>query len=103
MHLLRQSETLFWLKDLKTGTPAPNDPDLMLSTDLSLPAKITLPASWQPSSFGWKPEVITPSGPWLDLYPVNILRRSSYIESLLWLLGRDMGRDVNSERRLKGR
>jgi hypothetical protein len=103
MHLLRQSETLFWLKDLKAGTPAPNDPDLMLSNDPSLPARIIQRPASRPSLFSYKPEVVTPCGPWLDLPPVKILRARSYVESLLWLICRDMGKDAELERPLKDR
>ncbi|KAL2871456.1 uncharacterized protein BJX67DRAFT_377225 [Aspergillus lucknowensis] len=45
LHLLRQSEILFWMPEIPPGPPAADDLDLMLSTDPSLPAKM---AVWPP-------------------------------------------------------
>ncbi|KAL4785238.1 hypothetical protein BJX76DRAFT_186511 [Aspergillus varians] len=59
--LLRQSEILPWLPEIKLGPPAANDDDLTTSHDPMLPARMD----------------DGPSGPWSQLYPIQILNPNS--------------------------
>ncbi|KAL5002633.1 hypothetical protein BDV10DRAFT_157152 [Aspergillus recurvatus] len=52
--------------DFFVGNPAPDHPQLTLSTNPSLADK--------------KP--LGPTGPWKDMYPVKILNESTFIESV---------------------
>ncbi|BCS20734.1 uncharacterized protein APUU_21166A [Aspergillus puulaauensis] len=74
--LMRQGEMMPWLSELKPGPPAANDPHLTTSHDSRFPAR---------ADDG-------PSGPWIDYYAVQMLNRESFVESLIWLLCRDLHR-----------
>ncbi|KAL2834591.1 hypothetical protein BJY01DRAFT_253039 [Aspergillus pseudoustus] len=95
MHLFHESDILFGMgPQLQPGPPAPNDPHLILSNDCCLPPE-SIP---EPSAVPYSDlRVFGPSGPWEALYPVKILNLGSYIESIIWLLCRDMNPDEKGE------
>ncbi|KAL4911899.1 hypothetical protein BDW62DRAFT_206989 [Aspergillus aurantiobrunneus] len=79
LHLLRQSDILPWMNELKTGAPAANDSGLTLSTSdnsSDLPKKDKYPRG--------------PTGPWARLHSIKILKRGYYMESVFRLLCRDL-------------
>ncbi|KAL4793218.1 hypothetical protein BDV19DRAFT_391439 [Aspergillus venezuelensis] len=99
IHLLPQSETLFWFKDLsktahnpehgKMPDPAKLHRDLTLSSDkTSLPAR---GADWVDKTDGERiPQ--GPCGPWREkdgFYPVKLLTPAAFAEALIWLIFRD--------------
>ncbi|KAL3460044.1 hypothetical protein BJX64DRAFT_290691 [Aspergillus heterothallicus] len=98
LHLLRQSEILFWMDPLKPGSPTPN---VILSNDPALPAKLVPRQYGGPgvvrSCLSSVPRVVSPSGPWNGLDPVKILDSPSYVESIIWLLCRDMNPDERGD------
>lgn len=74
--LMRQGEMMPWLSELKPGPPAADDPHLTTSHDSRFPVR----------------EVGGPSGPWSEYHAVQMLNRESFVESLIWLLCRDLHR-----------
>ncbi|KAJ5185482.1 hypothetical protein N7491_006652, partial [Penicillium cf. griseofulvum] len=73
IRLYPKSGHLWWLPDFKVSPPAIDDPDLMLSNDPQLPPYI-------PGGC---------SGPWTEIYPIQILSPNSYAEAVLLLHFRD--------------
>ncbi len=71
------------MEPIEPGQVAADDPDLILTTDPTLP-----PARED-----------GPSGPWSELVPVKILNANSFTESLLWLMCRDIERNDSLFRR----
>ncbi|KAL3481740.1 hypothetical protein BJX99DRAFT_253267 [Aspergillus californicus] len=74
LYLMKKSEILFWLPDYEAGPPRANDGHLTVSSCPLLPP--AYPAG--------------PTGPWSELYPIQMLNPNSLTEAVLYLLARDL-------------
>ncbi|KAL4966437.1 uncharacterized protein BDV14DRAFT_171107 [Aspergillus stella-maris] len=88
LSFLKKSEILFWLPEYGCHRPALDDPHLMLTGDSRLPAF---------ESDGSGPLGFGPLGPMSEdkVHPMMILNRAACIESIIYLIARDLANPLS--------
>lgn len=74
LSIYTKSSIVWWLPAIPVGSPAEDDPNLMLSNDPRLPPY---------NRHGC-------TGPLRELYPMKILNPSAFTEAIIWLICRDL-------------
>lgn len=97
MSLYRKSHLLWWLREIPAGVPAPDDPDIVHSTDSARLTQRGL-EQWPGPIDKLSPLCLLGQsyGPWSKRYPVKVLSPRAHIEAAILLLCRDF----HVERRL---
>lgn len=91
LRLYVKSSVLWWLPDPTPSLPTLEDPHYMLTNDERLPPRACLQQSHLDlGSYG-------PDGPWLDIYPVRIVKPILFTEALILLCCRDHNHVNNFE------
>lgn len=92
IQIFPKSHILWWLKEIPSGAPSPDDEDLILTNDPRLPPRLktrTADSKLARSLYKEYEEDIGPSGTWEEIYPMKILNPASFTEALLQLYCRD--------------
>ncbi|KAJ5109044.1 hypothetical protein N7456_005719 [Penicillium angulare] len=89
LRLYTKSSVLWWLPDPTPTLPTLDDPHYMLTDDKRLP-----PRTWPRRDLDGN---LGPDGPWLNIYPVRIVKPILFTEALILLCCRDHNHVNNFE------